>query len=98
METVAGKGTTYSAPPVRQDGKSVIIAVEGPANRLDFYWAANGSSTWTSEVVAGADPAVTMNDGIENIAAIDYNGNLDFYWQDGDGSYIQEVVATAADL
>jgi hypothetical protein len=39
-----------------------------------------------------------MNDDIENIAAIDYVGNLDFYWQDGDGEYIQEVVDTAANL
>jgi hypothetical protein len=45
-----------------------------------------------------SNPAVTMNDDIENIAAIDFAGNLDFYWQNGDGSYIQEVVAKAASL
>jgi hypothetical protein len=45
-----------------------------------------------------SNPAVTMNDDIENIAAIDYTGNLDFYWQDSNGQYIQEVVDTAANL
>jgi len=201
QESVAGSGTTFSAPSQTVNGKSVNIVAEGPSSSLDFYWAANGSSTWTREVVAGAgtttdvpaitvnvgsvnvaavnantsamtfywalnntttwhpeqlpgltggapaittypggvrvvdrewwgqladkstsngtgtwlyaevgpgglvaddatmsDPAVTMNDGIENIAAIDINGNLDFYWQDGDGQYIQEVVDTAANL
>jgi hypothetical protein len=47
--------------------------------------------------VSESDPAVTMNDGIENIAEID-DGNLDFYWQASDGSYIQEVADTAANL
>jgi hypothetical protein len=45
-----------------------------------------------------SDPAVTMNDGSENIAAIDIDGNLDFYWQDSYGEYIQEVVDTSANL
>jgi len=45
-----------------------------------------------------SNPAVTMNAGIENIAAVDDSGNLDFYWQDSSGQYIQEVVDTAASL
>jgi hypothetical protein len=48
--------------------------------------------------VSKSDPAVTMNDGSENIAEIDFNGNLDFYWQADDGTYLQEVVDTAANL
>jgi hypothetical protein len=80
METAAGKGRTYSAPSAVQDGKSVIIAAEGAGNRLDFYWTANGSSTWTREVVAGAGtttdaPAVTVtvNNGSVNVAAVNAN-------------------------
>jgi hypothetical protein len=33
------------------DGNSVNIAAEGASQRLDFYWAVNGSSTWHPEQV-----------------------------------------------
>jgi hypothetical protein len=64
----------------------VNIAAEGPSHSLDFYWAVNGSSTWTPEVVAGAGttasaPAITVNQGSVNIAALNGNGlGTEFYW------------------
>ncbi len=43
-------------------------------------------------------PAVTVNDGIENIAPFGTDGNLYFYWLDSGGQYIQELVDTSANL
>ena len=37
-------------------GNTIDIAAEGPDNSLDFYWAAIGTGTWHSEVVAGSAP------------------------------------------
>jgi hypothetical protein len=45
-----------------------------------------------------SDPAATKNDGIENIADIGPDGNLYFYWLDGAGNYVREVVDTSASL
>jgi hypothetical protein len=39
-------------------------------------------------------PAVTMNNGSENIAEVDTSGNLDFYWQDSSGHFHAEAVDT----
>jgi hypothetical protein len=68
----------------------------------------NGSGTWSSAqlITTGifqpggvmGDPSVTMNDGSVNIAVEDYQGNLDFYWEDSSGAYHQELVDTAANL
>ncbi|HEX5290017.1 MAG TPA: hypothetical protein VFX25_14220 [Streptosporangiaceae bacterium] len=131
-------------------GSVNVAAVNANISAMMFYWAANNTTTWHPQQLAGltggapaittfpggvrvvdrewwgqladkstlnstgtwlyatvgpgglnasdgtrSDPAVTMNDGIENIAAIDENGNLDFYWEDSPGHYLQEVVDTA---
>jgi hypothetical protein len=59
--TVAG--TTYAAPAVAQVGNGPVIAVQGPANSLDYYyWQTTG--VWNGQQVAGGGttysaPAVT---------------------------------------
>src|SRR5580704_2240833 len=67
----------------------------------------NGSGTWTwtalynnspTAPIAVGDPAITMNNGSENIAFEDINGNLDFYWEDSSGAFHGETVDTAANL
>jgi hypothetical protein len=35
------------------NGNSVNISAVGSQNRLKFYWAVNGTSTWHPETVAG---------------------------------------------
>jgi hypothetical protein len=153
-EVVAGSGSTTDIPAITVNYGSVnVAAVNANTSSMTFYWAVNGSTTWHPEPLPGltggapaittfplgvhvvtrgwfgqladqftstgtgiwsvasvgpgglnspagtmSNGAVTMNDDIENIAAIDYKGNLDFYWQGSDGSYIQEVVDTAANL
>jgi hypothetical protein len=44
------------------------------------------------------DPSITMNNGSENIAFEDLNGNLDFAWEDSSGAFHLETVDTAANL
>jgi hypothetical protein len=101
METVAGRGTTYSAPSVRQDGRSVIIAAQGPVSSLDFYWAANGTSVWHPETVAGSGttfsaPSQTVNGNSVNIVAEGPGSSLYFYWAaNGSSTWTPEVVAGA---
>jgi hypothetical protein len=153
-EVVAGAGTTTDIPAITVNAGSVnVAAVNANTSAMMFYWALNSTTTWHPEQLPGltggapsittdpggvrvvdrewwgqmadkatvngtgtwsyvsvgpggpfspdgtmSDPAVTTNDGIENIAAIDYAGNLIFYWQASDGSYIQEVVDTAVNL
>jgi hypothetical protein len=76
----------------------VIIAVDGPANSLDFYGATNGSATWHPETVAGpgttySAPAVIGNDGSANVVAEGPNNTLTCYWQEnGDNLWNPEPV------
>jgi len=52
-ETVAGAGSTFSAPSMTVNGNAVNISAVGAGNRLKFYWAINGTATWHPETVAG---------------------------------------------
>ena len=67
----------------------------------------NGSGTWTQTYlyidsptapIAAGDPSITMNNGSENIAFEDINGDLLFYWEDSSGNFHGETVDTAANL
>jgi hypothetical protein len=95
-------GITGGAPGITTYAGGVHVVDRDWFGQLADKSTANGTSTWlwtgVGPKVSESDPAVTMNDGIENIAEIDDNGNLDFYWQASDGTYIQEVVDTAANL
>ena len=101
-------GFTGGAPAITTYPGGVHVVDRDWFGQLADKSTSNGTGTWQwtgvgpggVEAVDGSrsDPAVTMNDGSENIAEIDITGNLDFYWQDSDGQYIQEVVDTAANL
>jgi hypothetical protein len=63
-----------------------------------WQWSGRGPGGIGGSDGSTSDPAVTMNDGSENIAEIDFSGNLDFYFQADGRLYLQEVVDTAANL
>jgi hypothetical protein len=44
----------YTGPSIVVNGGITDIAVQGPNDSLKFYWADDGSSTWTAETVAGS--------------------------------------------
>ena len=61
----------------------------------------NGTGTWHWQAAhgaggAGAAPAATMNNGSLNIAVFASSGDLDFYWQDGSGTFHRELVSPAS--
>ena len=57
-ETVAGPGTTFSAPAITGNDGYANIAAEGPGSSLDFYWQQNGTTPWHPEPVPGTSGAV----------------------------------------
>jgi hypothetical protein len=77
QETVAGPGTTYSAPAVIGIDDDANVVALGPRNVLDFYWQTNGTSQWHPEEVKGSavygPPAITTDyaggvDGVDVVA------------------------------
>jgi hypothetical protein len=54
--TVAGSGTTYSAPAMvlNGDANGVHMTAAGPGGSLYDYYALNGSATWSAGTVAPA--------------------------------------------
>jgi hypothetical protein len=78
---------------------SVNIAIQGPGNRLKFYWADNGTTTWHPETVAGVNstysaPSMTVDGNIVNIAAMGPGHRLKFYWAvNGTATWNPEQVA-----
>ena len=94
------------APGITTDTGGVHVVSAG-FGILEDEATSNGTGTWHATYVAGGlfdevvgpgSPAVTMNDGIENIATIGTDGNLYFWWYRGDGSFAMEVVDTSANL
>jgi hypothetical protein len=91
--TIAGNGTTYSAPAavVNQVTGLVQVFAEGPSNSLDTYWANVGQS-WSSGVLAGSGttystPTATVTDyataapaGFTQVFAEGPSNSLDTYW------------------
>ncbi len=64
-----------TGPSMTVNHNSVNIAIQGPGNRLKFYWADNGTTTWHPETVAGVNstysaPSMTVDGNIVNIAAM----------------------------
>jgi hypothetical protein len=51
VENVALSGTS-SAPSMAETGSSVNISAVGSGDRLNFYWAENGTDNWITEQVA----------------------------------------------
>jgi hypothetical protein len=96
--TVAGAGTTFSAPPMAIDGNTVIIAAQGPNQSLMFYWAVNGSPTWHPETIAGqvttfSAPSLATDGHSIDIAAQGPGGTMYSYYQvNGASTWTPEVV------
>jgi len=76
------------------DSPGVSTDVNGSG---DWTWTALYNNGPTAPVAAGV-PAITMNNGSENIAFIDIQGDLLFYWEDSSGAFHGETVDTAANL
>jgi hypothetical protein len=81
------------------DDGGVNISTVGPANRLKFYWAFNGTATWHPETVAGVHstysaPSMTTNGNSVNISAVGFQDRLKFYWAvNGTATWHPETVA-----
>jgi hypothetical protein len=81
------------------NGNSVNISAVGPKNRLQFYWAVNGSATWHPETVAGvasvfSAPSMTVNHNSVNISAVGPRNRLKFFWAvNGSATWHPETVA-----
>ena len=86
-ETVAGPGTTTSAPTIADGNNSTSVAAQGPGNSLAFYWQQTGTDDpWDQEPVAGSGPTYSVPAMAEgnNSASIVTEGpgkSVNFYWQ-----------------
>jgi hypothetical protein len=63
----------------------VNIVADGENNSLDFFWQADGSTTWSGTFVAGSGttystPVIIANNGSSNIVAEGPLNQLMFYW------------------
>jgi hypothetical protein len=67
-------------PAITTDPGRVHVDVIGAFGGIADEATSNGTGTWQLTTVTGglfeSDPAVTANDGIENVAAIGGDGNL----------------------
>jgi len=82
-----GRGRPTPRRRSRRDGKQRGSSrPRDPPTVCGFYWAVNGTSTWTPEVVAGAghDVLRTRGDGErrqrQTSPPREPSGSLDFYW------------------
>jgi hypothetical protein len=55
----AAQAAEDPGPSIILNGSTTDIAVQGPNDSLDFYWAYNGGTTWYEETVAG--PGTTFS-------------------------------------
>src|SRR5580698_10162455 len=103
--TVAGTVTPALADPgpsMTANHNSANIAVKGPGDSLRFYWAANGSSTWGPETVAGpgstySAPSMAVDGNSVNIVAEGPNHSLLFYWAvNGTSTWHAETIASGS--
>jgi hypothetical protein len=99
-ETVAGAGTTYSAPSIGAGNNSAGVTAEGPSHSLDFYWQSFGNSGWNQESVNSSNstysaPSIGEGNNSTGITVEGHDHTLDFYWQTYGGSsgWNQETAA-----
>lgn len=100
----------YGTPAITTVPDGVHVVANGGFGVLSDDATFNETGTWQltalttgsflhgSPYVGPSSPAVTVNDGIENIANVGSNGNLYFWWLDRPGHYIGELVDTSANL
>jgi hypothetical protein len=102
-------GLLSLTPAITTDAGVVHVVSNGWFGGLGDFATTNGAGTWQptylvypwgagSGVLSGGSPAVTMNNGVENVANIGASGNLYFWWDRGDGGYSVDLVDTAANL
>ena len=90
-----------TTPSISTAGNGVVIATEGIAQNLKFYWATNGTATWHPETVAVknttySSPSITHDGNSVIIAAEGPNHSLKFYWAiNGTSTWHAETVAAA---
>lgn len=98
-ETIAGAGTTYSAPGISTSNGALAVSAQGQHNTLKFYWQDNDASSWNIESVAGSGttygpPSVGEGNNSTDISAPGPSDSLDFYWQTyGGGNWNPEVAS-----
>jgi len=90
-ETVAGPGTTFSAPSLALGNNSTSIAAQGPNHSLEFYWQTIGGTVWGQESVNGSNstysaPSIGEGNNSTGITVEGHDHTLDFYWQTYGGS------------
>jgi hypothetical protein len=100
LETLAG--WFGGALAITTDPGGVHVVVIGAFGGVADEATSNGTGTWQLTSVTGGltrpDPAVTANDGIENVAGIGGDGNLYFREAQADGAFARELVDTSANL
>jgi hypothetical protein len=84
-QTVAGFGSTRSAPSVTQAGNRVVIAAEGVAETLRVYYSQGVPGPFVPEVVAGlgsavSRPSVASDGSLILLASEGQGGSVNFYW------------------
>src|SRR5580698_222856 len=62
----AAHATDSTTPSMITTANTIDIAVQGPNDSLVFYWAYDGTSTWTAETVAGPGTAFSAPSMILN--------------------------------
>jgi hypothetical protein len=97
-ETVAGPGSTFSAPSIGIGNDVTSIAAQGPDHDLDFYVYTSGQWTWNEDSVSSdsaySPPSIGEANGATSIVAEGPSHSLLFYWQDySASSWAQEVAA-----
>ena len=91
-ETVAGPGTTISAPTIADGNNSTSITAQGPGDSLAFYWQQTGTDdTWNQEPVANSGstysvPAMAEGNNSTSIVSEGPNRSVGFYWQTDGGT------------
>jgi hypothetical protein len=79
-------GFDAGAPAITTYPGGVHVVNDTLFGQLVDETTSNGTGAWQLNFVSGNEmatsfPAVTMNDGIENIASVGSDGNLYFYWE-----------------
>jgi hypothetical protein len=102
-------GTGYTWSKLTQTGSDTGIAATNVNGGLYYFWQAAGRPKWHQETVASPDtgpgydyytPAVVSvgSSGV-GITAVDYYGNLDYWWQAaGTSTWTYDQVAAANDF
>ena len=98
-DTIAGSGTTFSAPSIalRSTGEADVVAM-GPNNSLRYYYATPGSG-WSSSTIAGSGttfsaPSIAVRStGEADVVAMGPNNSLMYYHATPGSSWSSSTIA-----